>query len=45
MIAMLVPDDIVTNCKANEIEHADEHADEHNNGNSSNHEPEVIEAK
>ena len=42
MIAMLVPDDIVTNCKANEIEHADEHADEHNNGN---HEPEVIEAK
>lgn len=46
MIAMLVPYDIVTNCTANEIDHADEHsdehADEHNNGN---HEPEVIEAK
>ena len=38
MIAMLGPDNIVTNCKANEIEHANEH----NNGN---HEPEVIEAK
>ena len=43
MIAMIVPDAIVTNCGGvNENEHVDEHADEHNNGT---HEPEVIEAK
>ena len=47
MIAMIVPDAIVTNCggvNENEHtnEHVDEHADEHNNGT---HEPEVIEAK
>ena len=42
MVAMIVPDAIVTNCVGvNENEHTDEHVDEHNN---SNLEPEVIEA-
>ena len=54
MVAMIVPDAIVTNCVGvNENEHTDEHVDEHTDEhtdehvdehNNSNLEPEVIEA-